>query len=168
MTDKHIKCAQKLVGNKYKNVYSLKLTLTLYRVPVRCTKNFLQIMHCRTNHWIVASTILSHPKVTVYDFLFDSVDANTIGILKQLFGPKVEVIVNNDRKQVGAEDCGLFATASCICLAEKCLPENYDQSKMRQHLVKCTEDLNFTVFPCVLNVIIVMCKFFQLIHCVIL
>ena len=84
-------------------------------------------MQCRTNHWIVASTILSHPKVTVYDSLFDSVDANTTDTLKQLFVPKVEVVVNNVRKLVGAEGCGLFAIASCICLAEKCLPENYDQ-----------------------------------------
>jgi len=140
------------VGNKYKNIYGLKLTLTLHkstRVPVRCTKNFLQIMHCRTNHWIVVSTILSHPKVTIYDSMFDSVDANTTSILKQLFGPKVEVVVNNDRKQVGTEDCGLFAIAGCICLAEKNMPRNYDQSKMRQHLVKCIEDKNVTVFPCV-------------------
>ena len=36
-----------------------------------------------------------------YDSLFDSADSNTTGILKQLFGSKVEVVVNNDRKQVG-------------------------------------------------------------------
>ena len=46
------------------------------------TKNFLQIMHrYRKNHWIVASTILSHLKVTVYNFIFDSIDANTIGAI---------------------------------------------------------------------------------------
>ena len=90
-------------------------------------KNFLQIIYCRTNHWVVASTILSHPKVVVYDSLFNSVDANTTSILKQLFGPTVEVMVNNDRKQVGTEDCGLFAIANCICLAERSLPaNNYD------------------------------------------
>ena len=105
------------MGNKYKDVYNLKSTLTVHKsskVPVKCTKNFLQIMHCRTNHWIVVSTILSHPKVTIYDSSFDSADSNTTGILKQLFGSKAEVVVNNDRKQVGAEDCGLFAIASCI------------------------------------------------------
>ena len=104
-------------------------------------------MHCRTNHWIVASTMLSHPKVTVYDSLFDSVDANTTSILKKLFGPKVEVVVNNDEKQVGAEDCGLFAIANCICLTEKKSPGNYNQPKMRLHVVNCIENLNLTVFP---------------------
>ena len=151
MTDKHINFTQKLMNNKYKNVYGLKLTLTLHKstkFPVRCTKNFLQIIHCRTNHWVVASTILSHPKVVVYDSLFSSVDSNTTSILKQLFGPKVKVMVNNDRKQVGAEECGLFAIANCICLAERSLPaNNYDQPKMRLHLIKCIEYLNVTAFP---------------------
>ena len=58
-------------------------------------------MHCRSNHWIVASTILTHPKVTVYDSLYNSVDSNTTSILKQLFGPKMEVVVNNDEQQMG-------------------------------------------------------------------
>jgi len=74
LTDKHINFAQKLVGNKHKNIYGLQLTLTLHkatRIPVRYTKSFLQIIHCRMNYWIVASTILSHPKVTVYDSLFE-------------------------------------------------------------------------------------------------
>ena len=105
---------QKMVGSKFKDVCGLKSTLTLHksiRVPVNCVKNFLQIMHYRINNWIIASTILSYPKVTVYDSLFDSVDANTSAILKQLFRPKVEVVVNNDKKQVGVEDCGLFAIA---------------------------------------------------------
>ena len=151
LTDKHINFSQKLVCNKHKDVYGLQLMLTLHkaaRIPVRCTKNFLQFMHCRMNHWIVASMILSHPKVTVYDSLFDSVDANTTRILKQLFGPKVEVVVNNNEKQVGTEDCGLFAIANCICLAEKkSLSGNYDQPNMRLHLVNCIENLNLTVFP---------------------
>ena len=49
---------------------------------------------------------------------YDTVDNNTCKILKQLLGSKVEVAVNNDGKQVGCEDCGLFAIANCICLAE--------------------------------------------------
>jgi len=111
-------------------------------------KKFLYILHCRINHWIIASTILSYPKVTIYDSLFDSVDGNTTGILKKLFRPKVEVVVNNDRKQIGVDDCSLFAIANCISLAERSLPESFDQSKMRLHLVKCIEELKFTTFPC--------------------
>jgi len=143
--------AQRLVGKKFKDVYGLKSTLTLHkstRIPMSCKKKFLQILHCRTNHWIIASTILSYPKITIYDSLFDSVDKNTTSILKKLFGPKVEVVVNNDRKQIGVDDCGLFAIANCISLAERSLPDSFDQSKMRLHLVKCIEELNFTTFPC--------------------
>ena len=122
--DKHMNFVQKLVGDKFKDVYGLKSTLTLHKptkVPMRCTKNFLQIVHCRTNHWIIASTILSCPKVTIYDSLFDSVDAHTTAILKQLFRHKVEVVVNNDIKQVGVEDCSLLAIAnSSAWLKEAC------------------------------------------------
>ena len=149
--DKHMNFVQKMVGSKFKDVYGLKSTLTLHkstRIPMSCVKNFLQIMHCRTNHWIIASTILSYPKVTVYDSLFDSIDTNTSAILKQLFGPKPEVIINNDVRQVGIDDCGLFAIANCICMAERILPGNYDQPKMRLHFVKCIEQLNLTTFPC--------------------
>lgn len=153
LTDKHINFAQKLVGYKFKNIYGLQLTLTLHkatRVPAKCAKNFLQIMHCRNSHWIVASTILSYPKVTVYDSLYNSIDRNTTGILKQLFGPKVEVVINNDIKQIGVEDCGLFAIANCLCLAEdRSPPRKFDQAKMRQHLVDCIENLNLTMFPCI-------------------
>ena len=138
------------MGYKFKNICGLQLTLTLYkatRVPAKCVKNFLQIMHCRNSHWIVASTILSYPNVTVYDFLYDSNDRNTTGILKQLFGPKVEVIINSDVKQIGVEDCGLFAIANCLCLAEDRSPRRkFDQAKMRQHLIDCIENLNLTMF----------------------
>ena len=109
LTDKHINFAQKLVGSKHKDVYGLQLTLTLHKaskIPVRCLKNFLQITHCRINHWIVVSTILTHPKVTVYDSLFDLVDSNTTSILKKLFGPKVEVVVNNNINKLALRTVG--------------------------------------------------------------
>ena len=80
LMDKHMNFVQEMVGSKFKDVYGLKSTLTPHkstRVLVYCMKNFLQI---RTNHWIIAFTTLSYPKVTIYDSLFDSVDANTSAI----------------------------------------------------------------------------------------
>ena len=133
LTDKQINFVQKLVGSKFKNIYGLQSTMTLHKttkVLVKCAKSFLQIVHCRSNHWIVASTILSHPIVTIYDSLYDSIDDNTTKILRQLFGTKVEVIVNNEGKQDGIVDCGLFAIANCISLANNCSPsKNFDQGK---------------------------------------
>jgi len=39
------------------------------------SENELQIIHCRSNHWITASTIFSSTGcVDVYDSLFDEVD----------------------------------------------------------------------------------------------
>ena len=74
-----------------------------------------------------------------------------IGIPLEFFGPKVEVVINNDVKQIGVEDCGLFAIANCLCLAEdRSSPRKFDQAKMRQHLVDCIENLNLTMFPCII------------------
>ena len=71
-----------------------------------------------------------------------------IRLIRQLFGPKMEVVVNNDEQQIGTEDCGLFAIANCICLANRKSPSaKYDQSQMRLHLVNCIEKMNFTEFP---------------------
>jgi len=41
LTDKHVNFAQKLVSNKYKDIYGLKLILTLHKVPVR----FIALQH---------------------------------------------------------------------------------------------------------------------------
>jgi len=49
---------------------------------------------------------------SIYNPLFNSVDGNTTGILKKLFKPKVEVVVNNDKKQNGIDDCSLIALAN--------------------------------------------------------
>ena len=137
LTDKHINFVQKLVGYKFKNIHGLQLTLILHKatkVPAKCAKNFLQIMHCRNSHWIVASTILAYPNITVCDSLYNSIDRNTTGIWKQLFGPKVDVVINSDIKQIGVEDCELFAIANCLCLTEdRSPPRKFDQAKMRQH-----------------------------------
>ena len=31
----------------------------------------------------------------------------------------MEVVVKNDEQQMGTKDCGLFAIANCICLANR-------------------------------------------------
>ena len=58
---------------------------------MRCIKDFAhtQLFTEEQNYWII-------PKSYMYDPLFDSIDGNAIGILKQLFGSKVEVVLNDD------------------------------------------------------------------------
>jgi polycystin 1L2 len=53
------------------------------------------------------------------------------------------------RNQTGEVDCGLFAIAYAFELAAGNDPTtiNFDQSKMRQHLLSCLEREEFTSFP---------------------
>jgi len=59
----------------------------------------------------------------------------------------VEVQVGEGPKQDGIADCGLFAIATCVSLSScGILPKQFDQSKMREHLVECFENLNLIPF----------------------
>ena len=59
LNDKHINFAQEILKQKFPNIYGLRSTLLhkteLQSVP-SCS-SFLQIIHSRNCHWIVASTI---------------------------------------------------------------------------------------------------------------
>ena len=81
--------------------------------------------------------------------MYSSTDEGTMKILKQMFGVKVEVQVGEGPKQDGTTDCGLFAIATCVSLANGgIIPKKFDQSKMREHLVECFENFNLIPFPC--------------------
>jgi len=51
------------------------MQLTLYQHTKRPSENELQIIHCRSNHWIIVFS--STGCVDVYDSLFDEVDHAT-------------------------------------------------------------------------------------------
>ena len=136
--------AQEVLRRQYSHITGLQLTLTLQSSTVLKTRlysaNFLQIIHCRMNHWIVASTLGSYPKVLIYDSIYQTVDETTLAWLKQFFGTDVEVTID---KQEGVSDSGFYA----VSLANNRVPGNFIQSRMRNHLITCFEDYKFTEFP---------------------
>lgn len=84
----------------------------------------------------------------MYNSVYSSVDQAAMKILKQIFGIKAEVQVGEGPKQDGTADCGLFVIATCVSLASSgILPKKFNQSKMRDHLVECFENLNLIPFP---------------------
>jgi len=152
LTDKHVNFAQALLLRKFKPIAGLQSTLTLHKakkVAARSAPRFLQIIHCRGCHWIVASTVGTYPKVIVYDSLYSSIDKETLVILKQMLGPRVTVELGIGPKQDGTADCGLFAIATCVSLATGDKPKQFIQQSMRDHLVLCFESFNITMFPCI-------------------
>lgn len=83
--------------------------------------------------------IQSSPKLLqVFDSLYSSVNGMTKKLLTKLFGAGVVIEIGNCPQQNGAADCGVFAIATCVALANHRQPEKkVVQEKMRDHLVKC-------------------------------
>ena len=64
-----------------------------------------------------------------------------------MFGPKVDVV--NTQKQLGPDDCGLFAITYMVSIANEEDPEvmKYDQELLRPHLAGYFASGKLTVFP---------------------
>ena len=106
-------------------------------------ENFVQICHCRSNHWITLSTKECQVgEIKVYDSLYDEVDMVTTTMIKRLFNlTNLTVTMPLVQRQKGIKDCGLFAIANATTLAFKDSIDSahLDQTKLRQHLVLCLE-----------------------------
>ena len=151
LNDKHINYSQEILKAQFKDdgIAGLQSTLPFSKQTARISSNnYLQIIHCRQNHWIVATTTGSYPEVFIYDSIYESVDQATLDTMKQLFGD-ISVKVAGGPKQEGVTDCGLFAVATCVSLVNGQQPENYLQSYMRSHLINCIENGKLVVFPSV-------------------
>ena len=146
----HIKFAQEILKVQFSHISGLQLTLVLANFKyqkVSVTPTYLQIIHSRGNHWIVATNIGCTPKLQVFNSLYSSVDKATTEFLRNLFGPCV-IEVRDSPMQDGKTDCGLYAIATCVALASNQKPGQFIQENMRTHLVKCFESRLLTLFTC--------------------
>ena len=83
--------------------------------------NCLQIIHCWSNHWIVASTV-SGEQVQVYDSLHDSIDRESADVIFDLFHTS-QVTMMKSCKRNGYVDYGVFAIANATAIAHGMNPE---------------------------------------------
>ena len=72
--------------------------------------------------------------------------------MKQLFSPDDSTPAFQQKtchKQIGSDDCGVFAIAYAIGMFNGIEPDKviYDQSKMRSHLIQCFEKQQLDPFP---------------------
>ena len=131
LTDLHINFAQELLKMQFPLLTGLQSTLIISehrKWPA--TSGYLQIMHTRGNHWIVVSNIGCSPKVQVFDSLYSSIDDTTVKLLTKVFGANIVVEMGNCPQQKGTADCGVFAIATCIALANGKQPGRFLQEKM--------------------------------------
>ena len=114
----------------------------------------MQVVHCRSNHWILASTVHddNSDRVMIYDSLYDNVDPGTLTVIHHLFGPTATPEILEVQKQHGTADCGVFAIAfaTAVCFKQK-LVVPFHQGLMRHHLVQCFEKGVCLPFPLLQN-----------------
>ena len=132
LTDNHIDFVQELLKKQFPHISGLQSTLVLVkRQKLPVTSTYLQIIHSRGNHWIVALNIHvgCAPKLQVFDSLYSSVDEATIELLTNLFGPSI-IEMGDSPQQVGATDSGLYAITTCVALANNKQPGRLIQQNM--------------------------------------
>ena len=146
LTDSIIDAAQTLLKQAFPQLCGLQsvscgLTMTFDIEP----SEFVQVLNNGMGHWLTISTIgTTHPSIHTYDSMYPSVGTK---IKSQIFQPFTSNM--NVQMQVGGYDCGLFALAYAIALAQGMLPYSFhlDQPKMRRHLWKCFQKRKIVRFP---------------------
>ena len=154
LNDMILNASQQLLHQQFPPIKGLRSTLSPVTNLGAWVNNYLQIFHCRTNHWTTASTIGCHEgEVCVYDSLYTSVDDITKKSISDVFSlSTVNYTIPPIQKQEGSTDCGLFAIAIATYLAvgqdPHTLPlHHFVQKNLRPHLVSCLEQEHLIEFP---------------------
>ena len=118
------------------------------------TGEFVQILHCRSGHWLTVSTIgAEHPaEVFVYDSMYSCASTSIkqqIAALLATPSNSITLKFVDVQMQSGGYDCGLFAVAFATALVLGKNPGQFlfDQTAMRKHLWKCLKSGRMTMFP---------------------
>jgi len=149
LTDKHINFAQALFKAQYPGVSGFLSTLLQYKpLPKKLTAG-MQIIYCRSCHWVAAYKEDPSSDVEVYDSLFESADDIVTTVITNLFVASAIKVVPIQKQSTGSNNCGLFAIAVCMTLLLKQDPRQllFDEDKMRLHLSECFEKKCLSAFP---------------------
>ena len=152
LTDIPINKALGIIKQQFPNIQGLQSTLLQYKGRKSVTKDQVQVIHDRGDHWIVASNVgCKRKEVNIYDSVYSSVNKETEKVVFNIFtgGSKMTINMRPFQKQSGGADCGLFALAAVTALAFNIDPSilKLNQEVMRQHLVTCLHNQKFTLFP---------------------
>ncbi len=154
----HISAAQYMLKQRYPRQNGLLDTSYLRdrKTWLSVPDEFVQILCVNDCHWACVSNVFSeHGSVDLYDSLHTiltasgSIAQQVCTILKSQ-QHSVTINVVNVQKQIGCNDCGLYAIAMAADLCSRIDPfeSSYDQSSMRIHLKECfeSEPPTLTVF----------------------
>ena len=117
------------------------------------TGEFVQILNINDNHWIAVSTIGCQPStINVYDSLHGYLPKHEQKVVADIMMspyPTIQVNYIGMQWQSGISDCGLFALAftTALCSGQDPATLNFDQSRMRRHVLSCIQSGCVTPFP---------------------
>ncbi|KAI8501875.1 hypothetical protein Bbelb_202870 [Branchiostoma belcheri] len=155
LTDRHINCAQQLLKNEYPFIEGFNDTITLAhnQAPVPASAECIQAHHVE-GHWVLSTSVGGN--ITVYDSLRPSMKHSLrqqlVGLYRRYANGEncvIPVTVICAQTQRGGNDCGLFAVANAVALAEGISPMDisFKQSSMRLHLEECFATGRVEMFP---------------------
>ena len=146
LTDNHLNFSQCLIQAQFPTIGGLTNTLMVNKPCAHwiLQNGGLQILFCRDDHWIVASTVgCPLNTVSVYDSVYKDIDVATKGTLVHLLGvPEEDLHINMGQvmQQEGGDDCSVFAAAVLTSLAYgQSEPFQFRQMDMRAHFIECLE-----------------------------
>ncbi|XP_078662102.1 polycystin-1-like protein 2 [Branchiostoma floridae x Branchiostoma belcheri] len=156
LTDDHIQAAQKLLRRQYPALQGLEEPAVGLCEDgfARITGNGLQIHNNRAQHWVLSSH--TDGQVCLYDSLGAAMTTSLQIQLCQVyaaFADRERHVLSVKRptvqRQTNTVDCGLFAIAWAVDIAEgQDVPRVvYDDEKMRSHLEMCFKQEKLTPFP---------------------
>ena len=141
LQDQHINFAQRLINQQFPNINGLQLSVMQDKPFKGSTRNALQIIHVRENHWIVA---VSHKAkaIHVYDSAFSSLDQTSAATVQNLF-------------RCSLSNISMVPTVACLQLQMQLqLPLQGSQqrsvpavthAKSCHHLLRAAEDGTFSI-----------------------
>ena len=150
LSDLHMNVSQAILKNQFPHVDGFNNTLLQVKQSSELEiKSGLQIVHCRGNHWILASNMSCEEGVVqLFDSIFASVDETTVRVLHTFF-QFTNIQMMPFQKQLGVSDCGLFsiAAATAILFGQDPTTISFQQDRMWNHLLNCIEQGLFSLFP---------------------
>ena len=158
LSDAHICAALKLLSTQFPEVSGFQLTnfSENYEKLKPASSSTIQIHHTGTFHWVV-STSIGRPRscrARVLDSMSGDLSSSMQCQLAKIYGgtgnsDSIRVELSPVQQQRGAADCGLFAIAFSTDLAfgEDPTKISYEQTKLRDHLLKCLENEEMEQFP---------------------
>ena len=148
LSDKHINFAHAILRAQFPQCEGLQNTLLQSRMRWSPGSKIVQILHVRSDHWVVISNIFCSKNVlNVYDTIFDDIDIPTMTLLNSMFEGNLTVTIAPLQKQQGGSDCGVFSVAVATSLLHGHTPGPYKQSLLRPHLISCFENNLMLPFP---------------------